>query len=213
MTEQSIFLCLEAAACTMLAAAAAFRARLAGSQPGGAVMLGLLCGLSFIVLRVGSLSSGTLDWMTSMHAPWLMAGAIAGSLFPMLSLISRHDEAVFFWLDSVSFGLTVCLQCVLLYYLGFGLASSLLLGLLLGLAPGILRDVAVGDMARMLDESWYAMAAALGGMLSLGLYILGNVYIIAYMPHYVCLWLLNSITCGIALTLILRYRRREKGLG
>jgi len=81
---------------------------------------------------------------------------------------------------------------------GLGPTGSILLGVLGGLAGGLVRDLCLGDMARAVEEDMYATAAALGGMLALSLLLfcgLGQ-------------W--QSALCGAALVLVLRSMRKAK---
>lgn len=199
--EYWIFLLLEGTTCALLAASTALRARRNGGQMGGAVLLGLLCGLCLPLMREASQLPGFFALVAGRHIPCALVGALAGALLPALPWCGRHGEALFFWLDSLSLGLAVCLQCV---HLSVGASLdwpyALALGLVFGLVPGLVRDVAAGDAACLLEEDWYAMAAALAAMLCLALLLHG-----ADVP--------TSMTAGVALMLGLRLWRRRKGLG
>ena len=161
-------LCLEAAACILWAAAAAFRARLGGNHFTGAALLGLMCGLCPLLLRMclPAPPGQNWDWLLAHYAPWALAGAVTGGLLPQVAVFSRHDASLFFWLESLALGLTTSLQ-VMLLLLFWSPASALTLAVLLGLVPGLLRDVALGYVASLVEESWYGTAAALGAMLTL----------------------------------------------
>ncbi|MGE9986333.1 TRIC cation channel family protein [Desulfovibrio sp. SGI.169] len=198
--EYEIFILLEGAACVLLAASAALRARQNGGQIGGAVALGLFCGLCLPLMREASHLPGFFALVAGRHIPCALGGALAGGLLLSLPWCGRHGDALFFWLDSLSLGLAVCLQCAHLCW-GASLEwpHALALGLVFGLVPGLVRDVAAGDAARLLEEDWYAMAAALAAMLCLALLRYG----------------LNAptgVTAGALLMLALRFWRSRKGL-
>ena len=104
-----------------------------------------------------------------------LGGAVAGAFCGTMSAHNRA-ERVFFWVEGLALGLTACVFADM----AFGGASlwdnrdtpaimALLAGLFCSLAPGFVRDVALGDTAGFVDESWYATAAALGIMLTLAL--------------------------------------------
>lgn len=198
--EYWIFTLLEEAACVLLAASSALRARQNGGQVGGAVMLGLFCGLCLPLMREVSHLSGFFALVEARHIPCALGGALAGGLLLSLPGCGRYGHALFFWLDSLSLGLAVCLQCV---HLRCGASLdwpyALALGLIFGLVPGLVRDVAVGDTACLLEEDWYAMAAALAAMLCLALLRHG-----VNVPA--------SVAVGVALMLALRFWRGRKNL-
>ena len=131
----------------------------------------------------------------------LEAGAVLAGL-------RRQGAGLFFWLDSLGLALAACLGAMRGLTLGLGAAGALVLGLLAGLAPGLLRDMALGDTARAVEESWYATAAALGGMLTIGL---------ARLPWRPSGWALSGaqweyacIACGVLLVTALRFWRGRR---
>ena len=80
--------------------------------------------------------------------------------------------------------------------------GCLILGVLVALSGGLLRDVALGDTARLVEEDSYATAAALGVMLALVALLYGGM----------SLWLSALACCGLVLVLrALRLRRGPQG--
>lgn len=197
--EYWIFVLLEGAACALLAASAALRARRNGGQIGGAVMLGLFCGLCLPLMREVSHLPGFFGLVEGRHIPCALAGALAGGLLFSLPWCGRHADVLFFWLDSLSLGLAACLQCAHLSRASLDWPYALALGLVFSFVPGLVRDVAAGDAACLLEEDWYAMAAALAAMLCLALLRHG-------------LDVPASVAGGVLLMLGLRFWRRRKML-
>ena len=158
------------------AMAAAMKTRLAGGHLTGAVVLGLVCGLlPGLVQRLLTGEAGAAVFAAHPLVAAALGGAVAGAFCGTMSAHSRA-ERVFFWVEGLALGLTACVFADM----AFGGASlwdnrytpaimALLVGLFCSLAPGFVRDVALGDTAGFVDESWYATAAALGIMLTLAL--------------------------------------------
>ena len=125
-----------------------------------------------------------------------VAGAVAGTLAARLG----HAWRAFYWLDSMGLGLAAGVGGVRGAVFGLGVVGCLVLGVLAALAGGLVRDVALGDTARLVEEDSYATAAALGVMLALVALLYGG------MP----LWMCALACCG--LVLVLRALRLRKGL-
>lgn len=194
------------AAAFLLAAAASCRARLFGGHVSGAAVLGCLCGLAGPLLRecLGG-GSGAELLASGAFLGAVVAGALAGA---GLAGLRRQGAGLFFWLDSLGLALAACLGAMRGLTLGLGAAGALVLGLLAGLVPGLLRDMALGDTARAVEESWYATAAALGGMLTIGL---------ARLPWRPSGWAPSGaqweyacIACGVLLAAALRFWRGRR---
>lgn len=167
MSQELLY--LDAAACILLAAAAAFRARLAGGHLAGAVLLGLLCGLCPLLLRMclPAPPDQNWDWLLAHSAPWALGGAVVGGLPLQMAMLRQYEDNLYFWLDSLALALNTCLHVVLFCLLGWSPLCALVLAVLLGLAPGLIRDVTLGYVAALVEENWYGMAAVLGAMLTL----------------------------------------------
>ena len=193
---------LDMAAGFLLAAAASCRGRLYGGHISGSAVLGCLCGLAGPLLRESLLHGPDGVKLILYALPGaVLAGALTGALLGGV----RNNGWLFFWLDGLSLGLAACLGTVC-GMSGLGVTGALILGLLAGLAPGLLRDMALGDTARVVEESWYATAAALGCMLTIFLVLLpswgqGPWPLSDNQWKYVC------ILSGALLVLILRFRR------
>ena len=157
------------------AMAAAMKTRLAGGHVTGAVVLGLVCG--FLPALAHRLFMGEAAAAVFAALPLVLAvvaGAVAGALAGAAVAHNLADR-VFFWMESLALGLTACVFADM----GFKPAMwdnpctpaliALFTGLFCTLAPGFVRDVALGDTAVFVDESWHATAAALGIMATLAL--------------------------------------------
>lgn len=221
MTEATALLVelLDGAAAVLLAAAAAWRARGFGAHFTGAVVLGAVCGLVAGIVRESLLhgAAGTRLVLGELPGPAL-AGALLGALAAAgASALARKrtgeggalgGRGLFFWLDSLGLFLAASLG-VFCGLREIGATGALALGLLSGLAPGFVRDTALGDTARFVEQSWYATAAALGAMTTILLLILPPSFGGAWpLPQGLAwLWPWASIFGGVAVALGLRLWR------
>ena len=180
----------------MLAAAASCRARNGGAHFSGAAVLACLAGLAAPLLRDALLGHPVLALNRGDYLAAAVAGAVAGTLAARLG----HAWRAFYWLDSMGLGLAAGVGGVRGAVFGLGVVGCLVLGVLSALAGGLVRDVALGDTARLVEEDSYATAAALGVMLALVALLYGG------MP----LWMCALACCG--LVLVLRALRLRKGL-
>lgn len=162
---------LDGAACALLAAAAAVRARVFGAHVTGALVLGCLCGLIGPLLREAFVhgAMGTARIARELPAEAL-AGAVCGlaALF-MLRRMESLRGRLFGWLDSAGIGMGSSVGAILALP-ELGVAGALAIGLINGLAPGLIRDMALGDTAMLVEKSWYATAAALGCAASIAMF-------------------------------------------
>ncbi len=180
----------------MLAAAASCRARNGGAHFSGAAVLACLAGLAAPLLRDALLGHPVLALNRGDYLAAAVAGAVAGTLAARLG----HAWRAFYWLDSLGLGLAAGVGGVRGAVFGLGVVGCLVLGVLTALAGGLVRDVALGDTARLVEEDSYATAAALGVMLALVALLYGG------MPLWACV----LACCG--LVLVLRSLRLRKGL-
>lgn len=151
---------LDGISCALLAAAATARARGQGAHFTGSVVLGALCGLIGPLLREAFAHGqpGTARIMAVMPNDALI-GALG--VFVALYLTRSARIRLFFWLDSASMGLAASIGTISTLD-ELGITAAIGLGLINGLAPGLVRDMALGDTAMLVDKDWYATAAALG---------------------------------------------------
>ncbi|MDE7242300.1 TRIC cation channel family protein [Desulfovibrio sp.] len=212
---------LDAACAVLLAAAAAWRARGFGAHFTGAVVLGCVCGLMAGLTRETLLhgAAGTRLVLGELPGPAL-AGALLGALAAAgaAALARKRTGAgglggrgLFFWLDSLGLFLAASLG-VFCALREIGATGALALGLFSGLAPGFVRDVALGDTAALVEQSWYATAAALGAMTTILLLILPPSFGGAWpLPQdWRWLWPWASIFAGVAVALALRLWRGSR---
>lgn len=188
---------LDLAAGVLLAAAASCRSRACGNHVTGAAVLGCLAGLAAPLLRDCLLGLGALPLNRGEYLAAAVLGALAGAL---LGNLSGRAGRFFYWLDSLGLALAACVGTSRGLAFGLGLSGCLLLGVLAGLAGGLVRDMALGDVARAVEESLYATAAALGALLTLALLL------------YVPLPDWQSVLAGAALVLLLRLPPRRAGM-
>lgn len=151
---------LDGSACALLAAAAACRARGLGAHFTGAAVLGCLCGLIGPLLREAFLHGQTGSGRVASELP---DEALVGALgaIAALYILGKLRQRMFFWLDSASIGLAGSVGTMFALP-ELGIVGAICLGMINALAPGLVRDMALGDTALLVDSDWYATAAALG---------------------------------------------------
>ena len=196
MIQDPLLYVLDLAASFMLAAAASCRARTGGAHFSGAAVLACLAGLAAPLLRDVLLGHPVLALNRGDYLAAAVAGAVAGTLAARLG----HAWRAFYWLDSLGLGLAAGVAGVRGAVFGLSVVGCLVLGVLVALSGGLVRDVALGDTARLVEEGSYATAAALGVMLALVALFYGGM----------SLWLSALVCCG--LVLVLRALRLRKGL-
>ncbi len=177
-------------ACALLAAAATCRARVLGAQVMGALILGCICGLCAPLAREALLHGPGGARLVLQAMP---EAALVGSLGGVSSLLilGKFGYKIFFWLDAASIGLASCV-------------AALVLGLICGLGPGLLRDMALGDTAMLIEQDWYAAAAALGIMLT--------ILVLLWQPGAAMPGIslpAASIAAGAILAVVLRFFKRS----
>lgn len=206
LAEMLVMRIFDGLACALLAAAAACRARNLGANMTGAIILGCLCGLLGPLLRETFThgQAGSL-YIAAQFPGEALIGALAG--VAAIYIMRGYPEKIFFWLDTVSLGFAACVGTLLALPIA-GVGGALVLGLMNGLAPGLLRDVALGDTAMLMDTNWYASAAALGCMMSIGIifYVLGSVSNEWATGHAEEL----AALCGCAVVVLIRWQEKRK---
>ncbi|MDE5833623.1 MAG: TRIC cation channel family protein [Desulfovibrio sp.] len=164
---------LDGVAAALLAATACVRARNFGAHFTGAMVLGCLCGIACGLSREIFLNGSAGARLILPALPGsALAGAIGGAL--AARILAAKKDRVFFWLDAASLGLATSLGAILALP-GLGVVGAVALALISGLAPSAIRDVCLGDVAMIVDKSWYAAAAALGAVASVAVVIGGLV--------------------------------------
>lgn len=197
---------LDALAASLLAAAAAVRAREQGAHMTGAAVLGCLCGLLGPLLREAFVHgpSGTA-WVAESIPGAALAGSVTGCI--LLVLLTQRRGRLFPWLDRCSIGLASCLGGIMALS-EMGLVGALAIGLINGLAPGLVRDIALGDVALLVESDWYATAAALGLIVSMAaLTLLATAFFASWLAIYADE---SSVIIGCAVTIaLMAWNHRE----
>lgn len=168
MSSAPLYL-LDGIACALLAAAASCRARSMGAHLTGSIVLGCLCGLMGPLLREVFLHGASGTRLAAAEFP---DEALIGSLAAIAALyIMRNTRwPVFFWLDAASIGAGAGVGAMLALD-ELGIVGAICLGMVNGLAPGLIRDISLGDTAMLVDQDWYATAAALGCIVTLAVFL------------------------------------------
>ncbi len=173
-----------------------------GAQVMGALILGCICGLCAPLAREALLHGPGGARLVLQAMP---EAALVGSLGGVSSLLilGKFGYKIFFWLDAASIGLASCVAaCLAISELG--IAGALVLGLICGLGPGLLRDMALGDTAMLIEQDWYAAAAALGIMLT--------ILVLLWQPGAAMPGIslpAASIAAGAILAVVLRFFKRS----
>lgn len=167
---------VDLAASFVLAAAASCRARSTGAHFSGAAVLACLAGMAAPLARDGLLGFAAM----TLNQGEYLAVSVCGAIIGMVAGQGSRAWLAFFWLDAAGLALGAGVATVRGIMFGLGPTGSLVLGVIGGLAGGLVRDVCLGDMARAVEEDMYATAAALGGMLALALLLLGG------LPEWLC---------------------------
>lgn len=160
---------LDGSACALLAAAATCRARTAGAHFTGAIVLGCLCGLIGPLLREAFLHGQAGAGKIASELP---AEALIGALAAIAALYILRNTRIrlFYWLDSASIGLASSVGAI--YALPeLGITGAICIGMINGLAPGLVRDISLGDTAMLVDKDWYATASALGCVAAIAMFL------------------------------------------
>lgn len=187
---------LDAASCCLLAAAAAVRAKSMGAHFTGAMVLGCLCGFIGALLREAFLHGAPgSSWVVSQLPGWALAGSAAGIL--SMAAFARWQWRVFPVLDAVSIALATSMAAIMTLP-ELGLAGSLALALINGLAPGLVRDMALGDTAMLVERDWYAAAAALGAAASQAAF---TFLLVAYLNDFVAEYV-DELAAGVGFIII-----------
>ena len=157
----------------MLAAASALRARHASCAPVGAAVLGVLCGLIGPLLRTtlaGQPAVLVLD--ASLYPASALGGGVIGAF---LGRFSWTEGRFFSLIEAAGLQLLACSGVLVVqHWLALSPLGIFLLSAVPVFAPGLLRDVALGDTAALADEPAYATAPLLGILLTIGCLALGQ---------------------------------------
>lgn len=192
---------LDGAVACLFGAAATCRARVSGANLAGALILGCIAGLVAPILRE-TILHGQAGLQLVMDALPTQAFIGACAAIFALFILGKRGHFLFFWLDS----LAICLGASLFAALALpelGIAAALILGIGCALFPGLVRDVALGDVAMFIDKGWYASCVALAAIGSLFIIVLWH---IVPVPAFLSERPGEMGTLGGALTgLLLRY--------
>ncbi|MCR5563149.1 MAG: TRIC cation channel family protein [Desulfovibrio sp.] len=154
----SRFVFYDALCVFLLSGAAACRARFCGAHFTGAAVLGIVCGLFGPLFREAIIHGGAAVVFSQDS---LLAAALVGALTGAFTGRRLWADRLDLLLDSSGLAVCACLAALCALPV-MGLGGAVLFGAMTGLLPGLVRDVALGDTARMVEESWYATAVVLG---------------------------------------------------
>ena len=157
-------LVFDAAACALLAAASALRARHASSPCAGACVLGFLCGVSAPLLRAVLMEQTSLVLDIPLYPAAALAGSLAGAF---LGRFLWTEGQCFSLLDAAGMQLMACAGVLIARsWTHLSFLGVLLIAVVTVFLPGLIRDTALGDTAALADEPAYATAPLLGALLT-----------------------------------------------
>lgn len=153
---------MDGVACVLLAMAVSFRGRAMGGNLAGVLILGCVCSLSASLGREFMLhgSQGLRLVMANLPAS-AMIGSAAGLILAVMT--GKHRVKIFFLLDTLSMTL-MCALTATLAAPELGALGALALGVAIGLVPGLIRDVSLGDAAIFLEQAWYATGGIIASL-------------------------------------------------
>lgn len=166
-SETLVIELLDGATVSLLSAAAVCRARIAGANLSGAVILGCLCGMLAPLLRESLLHGQPGIKLVLTALPGEAFTGACACLFALWMLGSR-GRYLFFWLDSLGITMAAALFAALSMP-DLGLVPALVLALACAFLPGLARDAALGDVARFVDKNWYGASVALAAIASMAI--------------------------------------------
>ncbi|MDR2820433.1 MAG: TRIC cation channel family protein [Desulfovibrio sp.] len=197
---------LDMAACTALAAAASCKGRISGNHFTGSAVLGCLSGMIVPLVRDGVLGFPAAVLNRGEYLACAVIGALAGALITVLPpkvipWLARREWQFFCLFDTLGLALSTGVGTVTGLAFNLTVTGSILLGVLSGLAGGMLRDMILSEPARAIEEDYYATAAVMGAVLTVALFLYAR-----------CSdW--QAALAGAALTALLRLRRRRSNMG
>lgn len=168
-SETLVIELLDGAAVCLLAAGASCRARIAGANIMGSVILGCLCGMLAPLMRE-SMLHGQPGIHLVLNALPVQAFTGACATLAALWMLGSRGRFLFFWIDSLG----ICLAAALFAALAMpelGLIGALVLSLSCALFPGLVRDVALGDVAMLAEQNWYGASAGLSAIITMAIII------------------------------------------
>lgn len=190
-------------ACASLALTAALRGRSRGANLAGVLVLGCLCALSAGLGREFILHGQQGARLIFAQLPQAaLIGSLAGII--LYYIARKIVYKIFFLMDSVSMSLAASLTASLSAP-ELGAAGALALGACAGLLPGLIRDVALGDIATFLDQAWYAASVILSALCAIIIILLPAFWTLPdFFVRRLGEW---AVVCSVALALLLRFWR------
>lgn len=127
------------------------------------VLLGVVTALGGGTLRDIILDSNPLFWISDLTYIWV---SVAASIFAFV-LFARVGQAYRFLLFVDAFGLSLftVLATEKTIVLGFPMPVAVLMGVVTGIAGGMIRDILTGRMPLLMGREFYATPALLGAIL------------------------------------------------
>lgn len=167
--ELEVIEILDGVAVCLFAASATCRGRLAGANLAGSVILGCIVALFAPLLREG-IAHGPAGLILVIKVLPIQAFVGSCAALTAIFILGNRSRQLFFWLDSMSICLAGALYPALILP-ELGIAGALILALACAFIPGILRDVALGDVAMLADKNWYGASAAISAIISISIII------------------------------------------
>lgn len=175
LSQPAVLQILDGLACALLAATAVCKAVSLRAQLFGGIILACICALACPLFREVILF-GPPGALLILHSQPL--NALVGALAALAACLffPKFTVILFFWLDAASAGLA-CSIITLMALPTLGIAGALTTGIIAALIPGLIRDMALGDTALLIDKNWYASSVVIGAIVALLTVTLLTIYL------------------------------------
>lgn len=192
---------IDGLACAFLAMACALRGRALGANLLGSAILACLSALSAALSREFILHGQQGSILVFAQLPQdAFIGALAGLILQAVT----KGGSFFFFMDTLSLSLTAALVASLAAP-ELGALGAFALAVCASLAPGLIRDLSLGDSALFLEQPWYAASAVVAAASAIMMILLPAFWTLpSFFVHRLGEW---AVVCGCLLGLALRYWR------
>lgn len=165
LTQPMVLEIMDGLACALLAAAAVCKAVSMRAQLFGGVILACLCALACPLFRELILF-GPPGALLILHSQPL--NALVGALAALAACLffPQFTGILLFWLDAAGIGLA-CPVITIMSLPALGVAGALTTGIIAAVIPGLVRDIALGDTAMLIEKNWYASAVVIGAIVAI----------------------------------------------
>lgn len=182
----------------LLAWSCAFYSRQCGNQLAGSISLGFICCIPAFIFRDAVFRGQPgVEVVLNQLPPVLLVAAILGALAGKYNVQEKwHDIP---YLAGIGILVSWSSLCAIRVN-NLGIGASVCIGWVCGIIPGLIRDIALGDMASFIEKRWLASAIFLACLATLGS---GCCLVLLKQQWLNGVWELLSVCCGTVIFLIL----------